>query len=150
MDFDHYPQPASNDSSTVAAALDALRNACDELSATDACDAFLWAVGNNHSGTFYPVVLGTLAEIKEILVNGPAWAQRATMESLIDLGGTFVPQAGHLSYQGVIVQDALREFIQSLRPCIAPWADAPDAPGAPDARASSAIELLELMADRAP
>jgi hypothetical protein len=143
MDFDDYPQPESNDSNTVAIALEALRSARDELSATDACDAFLWSVGNNQAGTFYPVVLGTLSCIKEILVNGNAWAQRAVMESLIDLGGTFVPEARHVTYQGKKVQDELNEFIRSLRPSIVPLAMAQDG------RANIANELLELIEDRA-
>lgn len=143
MNFDNFPQPDSNDSSTVEAALKALWNARDELSATDACDAYLWAVGSNHAGTFYPVVLGTLAEVRQILVSGNPWAQRAVMEALLDLGGTFVPEAGHVTYQGDVVQGALNAFIQSLRPEVAPLADAQDA------RASSAKELLELMDDRA-
>jgi hypothetical protein len=88
-------------------------------------------------------VLGTLAEVRRILVSGNPWAQRAVMEALLDLGGTFVPEAGHATYQGDVVQGALNAFIQSLRPEVAPLADAQDA------RASSAKELLELMDDRA-
>lgn len=143
MDLHHYPQPESNDPSAVEAAMEALRNAHDELSATDASDAFLWAIGNNQAGTFYPVVLGTLASIKEILISGNAWAQRAVMETLIDLGGTFVPETGHVMYQGKRVQDTLNEFIGSLRPSIEPLA------AMQDARAPSANELLELIEDRA-
>ena len=52
LDLAHFPQPETNDAGSVNAALDALRDAASESSANDAYDAFLWAVGNNHAGTF--------------------------------------------------------------------------------------------------
>jgi hypothetical protein len=137
------PQPDSNESDTVEKALLALREANDEQTAVDACDAFLWAMGNNHAGTFYPVVLGVLPAVEQILVNGQAWAQRAVMESLIDLGGTFVPEPGYETYLGASVQDTLRTFIQSLRHHVVTLATGNDA------RAKSAIDLLDLIDDQA-
>ena len=143
LDLTQFPQPESNESGSVEAALDALRNAKDETTANEAYDAFLWAMGNNHAGTFYPVVLGVLPEIEQILTNGQAWAQRAVMESLIDLGGSFVPQEGHENYLGASVQESLNAFIHSLRHHIAPLANGNDA------RAKSAVDLLELIDDQA-
>ena len=137
------PQPDSNESDTVEKALLALREANDEQTAVDACDAFLWAMGNNHAGTFYPVVLGVLPALEQILVNGQAWAQRAVMESLIDLGGTFVPEPGYETHLGASVQDTLRTFIQSLRPHLGALATGNDA------RARSAADLLDLIDDQA-
>jgi hypothetical protein len=143
LDLSRFPQPESNDPGTVEAALDALRNARDESTAHEAYDAFLWAVGDNHAGTFHPVVLAVLPEIERILVDGSAWAQRAVMESLIDLGGSFVPEEGFENFLGASVQGSLNAFIQSMRRHIAPLA------GGNDARARSAVELLELIDDRA-
>jgi len=138
-----FPQPESNESGSVEAALDALRDAKDESTANEAYDAFLWAMGNNHAGTFYPVVLGVLPEIKQILMTGNAWAQRAVMESLIDLGGSFIPEEGYENYLGASVQESLNAFIDSMRHHIAPLANGNDA------RAKSATDLLELIDDRA-
>ncbi|MCG2594475.1 hypothetical protein LZ009_16985 [Ramlibacter sp. XY19] len=143
LHLDHFPQPESNDPGSVEAALDALWRASDEPSAFEAHDAFLWAMGNNHAGTFYPVVLGVLPEIERLLVDGKPWAQRATMEALIDLGGTFCPEEGHETYLGGSVQETLRAFIQSMRRHVAPLAIGDDA------RAKTAIDLLELMDDQA-
>jgi hypothetical protein len=140
--LDHFPQPESNDSNSVDAALDALWNAYDEPTANDAYDALLWATGNNHAGTYYPVVLGVLPEIEQILVNGKEWAQRAAMESLIDLGGSFVPAEGYETYLGASVKETLNAFIHSMRHRIAPLATGTDM------RAKSAIELLELIDDQ--
>mgnify|MGYP003561688802 FL=1 len=143
LDLSHFPQPESNDSGSVEAALDGLRDAEDESAASEAYDAFLWAVGNNHAGTFYPVILGVLPEIEQILRNGKAWAQRAAMESLIDLGGSFVPEEGYENYLGAPVQQALNAFIRSMRQHVEPLANGNDA------RAKSAIDLLELIDDQA-
>ena len=143
LDLSHFPQPDSNDSGSVEAALDGLRDAEDESAASEAYDAFLWAVGNNHAGTFYPVILGVLPEIEQILMNGKAWAQRAAMESLIDLGGSFVPEEGYENYLGAPVQQALNAFIHSMRQHVEPLANGNDA------RAKSAIDLLELIDDQA-
>jgi hypothetical protein len=142
-DLNPFPQPDSNDPGSVEAALDALQNACDQSTADEACDAFLWAMGNNHAGTFYPVVLGVLPALEQILVSGGPWARRAVMESLIDLGGTFMPEAGHETYLGASVQATLRAFIQDMRDHVAPLAVGNDA------CARSAIDLLELMEDLA-
>ena len=140
--LDQFPQPESNESGSVEAALAALRAAHDESTANEAYDAFLWAIGNNHAGTFYPVVLGALPEIEQILTSGKAWAQRAVMESLIDLGGSFTPEQGHDTYLGASVQETLRAFIHSLRRHIAPLA------AGDDACTTSAIDLLELIDDQ--
>jgi hypothetical protein len=138
------PQPDSNEPDTVEKALLALRAANDEQTAVDACDAFLWAMGNNHAGTFYPVVLSVLPAVEQILAGGQPWAQRAVMESLIDLGGTFIPEPGYETYLGASVQDALKAFIQSLRHHLVGLATGTDA------RARSAVDLLELIDDQAP
>ena len=137
-----FPQPESNDAGAVEAALLALRSAHDEPTYREAHDAFLWAVGNNHAGTYYPVVLAVLPEIEQILVSGTAWVQRTTMEVLIDLGGSFVPETGHENHLGASVQQTLSTFLHSMRDRIAPLADGDDA------RAISARDLLELIDDQ--
>ena len=119
---DHYPQPEWNDPGSLSGALKALRQAHDESSAHEACDRFLWAVGNDHKGTFYPVVLAALPHIEQILIDGGAWPRHAAVEALIDLGGSFAPEPDHETYLGASVQDTLRAFICSMRPHIVPLA----------------------------
>jgi len=143
LNIDSFPQPDSNGAGGVERALQALRDAHDEQTAVDACDAFLWAVGNNHAGTYYPVVLGVLPALEQILVSGQAWAQRSVLEALIDLGGTFIPEPGHETRRGVSVREALRHFIHAQRHRIAELATGDDA------RARSAADLLELIDDQA-
>ncbi|KQU67931.1 MULTISPECIES: hypothetical protein [unclassified Rhizobacter] len=139
-----FPQPDSNDSGSVERALVALRNAHDEQTAVDACDAFLWAMGNNHAGTYYPVVLGVLPALEQILASRHAWGQRAVMEALIDLGGTFIPEPGHETHLGVSVREELTRFIHAQRHRFAELATGDDA------QATSAADLLELIDDQTP
>lgn len=143
LNLAHFPQPGSNDSGAVETALYALENAEDESTVNEAYDAVLCAVGNSHAGTFYPVVLGVLPEIELILISGKVWAQRAVMEILIDLGGSFVPEEGYENYLGSSVQRALIESIHSMRHHVVALVDGNDA------RAKSAIDLLELVDDQA-
>ncbi len=142
LDLTQFPQPESNDSRSVEAALNGLHLAQSEAAADEAYDAFLWALGNSHAGTYYPVVLAVLPEIEEILVNGQAWAQRAAIESLIDLGGSFIPEEGHENYLGTSVQESLKTFIHSIRRHVVPLSEGSDA------CAKSAVELLELIDDQ--
>jgi hypothetical protein len=139
--FEHFPQPEWNDEHSVAGALDALRDAHEEAAADDAADRFLWAIGNNHAGTFHPVVLATLPMLEQLLAAGGPWTQRAVLEALIDLAGTFVPEPGHESYLGASVQDAVRAFVRSLREQVAPLVEVDDA------RRRPAVELVELIDD---
>src|SRR5262245_21212969 len=143
FDFKKFPQPDSNSEGDVEAALEALRNAHDESTGNEAYDSFLWSMGNNHSGTYYPIALGVLPELEKIRVNGDPWAQRAVMESLIDLGGSFFPEEGHDTYLGASLQETLGAFIQSIRRFVEPLT------AGNDARAKSATDLLELIDDKA-
>lgn len=138
------PEPDWNSADSVAQALRKLESADDEASALEAYDQFLWAVGDNHAGSFYPVVLSTLAELARLLADGGFWTQRAVMEALIDLSGSFVPQPGHEWQDGVPVQPTLQAAVQALRPQVLRLC------AGNDARSQSAQELLELIDDQAP
>jgi hypothetical protein len=140
----HAAQPDWNEPDSVELALKALRDARDEESAVDATDRFLWSVGDNEAGSFYPVVLDALPAIAQILAEGGAWSQQAAIETLIDLAGTFAPEEGHETHEGAAVLDSIRTFVRSMRSVLAPLA------GAGDARARSAGELIELIDDLGP
>jgi hypothetical protein len=88
-------------------------------------------------------VLAVLPEIEVLLENGEYWTQRATIEALIDLAGSFAPENGYETYLGGSVQDTLKTFVHSLRRRIAPLMIGDDP------RAKSAADLLELIDDQA-
>ena len=125
----------------VEAALAALGAAASAEAADEARDQFLWAVGDALHGTYQPVVLSTLPALAQILAAGGPWAQQAVLETLIDLGGPFVPAAGLELQAGVDVRAALRAFLQTLRPSVQTLT------AGDDACAGSAAELLELIDD---
>ncbi|PQA76832.1 hypothetical protein C5F53_15280 [Rhodoferax sp. TS-BS-61-7] len=64
------------------------------------------------------------------------------MESLIDLGGSFVPAEGYENYLGASVQETLNAFIHSIRHHVASLTEGNEA------RAKSAADLLELIDDQ--
>jgi hypothetical protein len=141
--FDAFPQPDWNDEDAVSLALERLGAAHDEASALEAGDQFLWAVGDNEAGTYYPVALATLPDLGRLLAEGGTWTRQAVIESLIDLCGPFMPEEGYEQHEGLVVQRALQARVHALRPLVAPLA------AGHDATARSATELLELIDDQA-
>jgi hypothetical protein len=122
--------------------------ACDsEETANAAYQRVLYAFGNNHAGTYYPVVLPALPFLGQILTAGTDRARDATLAVLYDPLASFQPEAG---YEVVAVsghaQSDLRALIfraaAELVICIRPLAD--------DGGSASlwlASELLEIIAD---
>ena len=65
-----------------------------ESASRDAYHKVLYALGNNHAGTYYPVALAALPFLAEILQGGGQWARIATLDILVDLSGSFEPESG--------------------------------------------------------
>ena len=120
INFNSYPQPEWNASNSVIGALEVLQQAHNKKSSDEAYGRFLSAVGNDHAGTYYPVVLAVLPQIEKVLNTGGVWAKRAGLEALIDLGGSFIPEPGHEFHCDVSVKEALQAAIRSMRPVVAP------------------------------
>ena len=58
--------------------------ASTESEASTAATTLLSAVGNNHAGTYYPIVLEVVLFLREILESGSDWARTAVLNVLID------------------------------------------------------------------
>src|SRR5262245_44878520 len=54
----------------------------------------LYAFGNNHAGTYYPVALVAVPFLLEIAAHGGPWARVGALDILVDLTGSFEPEAG--------------------------------------------------------
>lgn len=52
----------------------------------------LFALGNDHAGTYYPVVLAALPFLGAILREGGLAARLRTLDVLLDLRGSFEPE----------------------------------------------------------
>lgn len=109
--WERYAQPEWNAELAVPAALRALADAADpdrEQAYHRALDSF----GNNHAGTYFPVVLPAIPFLGEIL-RGPALVPRLrTLDVLIDLVGSFEPEPGHEDFEGATGRRPLKVLVR--------------------------------------
>lgn len=113
-----YAQPGWNKPSSIGDALAKLVRADSA-----AYDSVLYAVGNNHGGTYYPVLLPVMPFLEEVIERGESLPQRAALCVLDDLFASFHPEPGHeLADVGdgtkVDVEAAFRQRMHSLRPAL--------------------------------
>ncbi|MDB4927735.1 MAG: hypothetical protein JWM10_219 [Myxococcaceae bacterium] len=144
------PQPPWNRPTAVPDAIRELALASSEEAAGRAYNAFLYAVGNNHAGTYFPVVLRALPFLGEILRHAGPNGREATLDVLVDLAGSFEPDP---EYRLVATSTAREVALQDLvYQAIAQFAVAITALAVseiPETRAQRlAAELLELLAGR--
>lgn len=110
-----YPQPEWNTPDSVSKALEAVSNASDKESSQSAYNKLLYAVGNNHAGTYYPVALSIFTDIEAILRSGEMWPQHTVIEALIDLFISFVPELGQEVFCERSLSDDLRQRVIGLK-----------------------------------
>ena len=140
-DLTEFSQPEWNDAGSVLVALHAVLRANDEESSVDAYHRLLYAVGNEHAGTYYSVALAILPIIERILRDAGPWSQYAVLEVLIELCGSFIPEPGQALYMGVRLERLIKQGVFGL----APLARTVENGGG--VAANSAPELLELICD---
>src|SRR5213592_3201449 len=75
----------------IAGALRALAFAESDDDAQSAYSRLLFAVGNNHAGSYFPIVLDAVPFLGEILESGARRSRARTLDVLIDLVGSFWP-----------------------------------------------------------
>ena len=110
-------QPPSNGRDEVAKALRALSVASPETSHA-AYSRLLYALGNDHAGTYYPVALAAVPFLGGILRGGGPAARLRTLDALIDLIGSFAPEPGfefvETSSGRRLLADALKDEVLEL------------------------------------
>ena len=139
-------RPAGGPPGEVAAALRALAFATSDAAAQDAYHRVLWAVGNDHGGSYFPIVLDAVPFLGEILAAGTRLTRARTLDVLIDLVGSFGPDPEVITEDQVRPQDLpalLRERIEYLRPILEELAADPSAPEVQ----ALARDLFECLAD---
>ncbi len=134
-----YPQPEWNTASTTSEAMLAISSAKDQKQSTEAYDRLLYALGNNHAGTYYPVALAMLPQLESVLRGGAPWAQRAALNVLIELTGSFEPEPGYERFAGVALAESIYTGVANMRSLIEPIAKEGGV------AATSASELLEQI-----
>jgi len=86
------PQPKWNSPTEVPEALRALSNIEDEMDAQRAYHRLLYALGNDHAGTYYPVALWVVPFLGETLHHERPLVRETTLSVLLDLVGSFEPE----------------------------------------------------------
>jgi hypothetical protein len=122
VEFVEYPQPEWNAPGSVTAAIESVIRARDKDTSSSAYNKFLYSIGNNHAGTYYPVVLAVVPRLESILRDGSPWPQRTVLEALIDLFTSFEPEVAHETFQGLSLSATLRERILALKQYVEPLA----------------------------
>ena len=114
-------KPPGSHSGELAAALRDLASSNSDAAAQTAYDCVLSAVGNNHRGTYFPVVLDVVPYLGEILEHGGPCACARTLDVLIDLVASFVPDSEVVSEGEPRAEDLprlLRARVRELMPTI--------------------------------
>jgi hypothetical protein len=105
------PQPNWNKPDEVPMSLRSLASCSSEEEADKAYHRYLYAVGNNHAGSYFPVVLSTISFLGEILRDGSELSRKATLDAHIDLLGSFGPEPG---FEFLEVNDGGRAEVSAL------------------------------------
>jgi len=66
IDWPSFPQPEWNTPDTVPRAIARLVTVTDDKTSTDVYHAVLYAFGNNHAGTVYPVAIPAIPFLRSI------------------------------------------------------------------------------------
>ena len=139
-------RPAGGAPGEVAAALRALAFATSDAAAQEAYHRVLWAVGNDHGGSYFPIVLDVVPFLGEILAGGTRRTRARALDVLIDLVGSFGPDAGATMEEQVRPEDLpalLRAGVEQFRPILEQLLADPSAPDVQDL----ARDLLECLSN---
>lgn len=111
------PQPPWNVDGSVPDAIRALASCQSQRETLSAYHSFLFAVGNNHAGTYFPVVLSTVTFLFEVIAVGTDHSREATLDVLIDILCSFEPEPGFETdpSTGSAVKPALLSLVSLYR-----------------------------------
>jgi hypothetical protein len=140
--WSRFAQPEWNDPRSVAVAFAHAAIAVDATSCKSAYDRVLYALGNNHAGTYYPVVVAALPVFESLLNSQSLWAQRCALCILDDLFASFRPEPGFESASlGGGVEDVEAAFEAGVR-AFRPLLEALAMEAGPNAQPASELLLL--------
>lgn len=142
-----FAQPEGNDGQSVPRALRALAACASKDDHYEAYNRMLYALGNNHAGTYCPAVLPAVAFLGEILERGGEWPRIVVLDVLTDLVGSFVPERGFdrvTTPEGETraLRDLLLERVSTLAPRVQAIAADPSRGAREDALAAELLEYL--------
>lgn len=114
-------QPEWNGPDAVPRAIRKLVAASSDEEMNRSYHEFLYSVGNNHAGTYYPVVLDTVPFLAQMLHSNGAWTRNVVLDILVDLAGSFEPERGYETVEcadgrRLSARDLLRQALLNLVP----------------------------------
>ncbi len=142
--WSHYAQPTWNAVDEVPSAIRALADGAD-LDRQRAYNRMLYALGNNHAGTYFPVVLPAIPFFGEILRGPELVARLRTLDVLIDLVGPFGPDLEHEEVDSVAGLRSLKAMVQEAVASLSGDVERLHRGPEDDEEARLAGELLELL-----
>jgi len=152
ISWDDLPQPEWNGPGEVPEALRAIVAIANQRDAHAAYNRFLYALGNNHAGTYYPVALWAIPFLGPLLATGTSIIRETVLDILVDLTGSFVAESGFKTTRGpsgseLPLDEGVQQVVASLRSDI----QACQASEPSDARARDlAAELIQLLDEPPP
>lgn len=142
VEWEKFARPPWSATGEVASAL---RELADPEVESRAYYRLLDAIGNNHEGTYFPVVLPVLYFLARIVRQGSPAARLRTLDVLLDLVGSFAPDADHEEITLGPHRDSVKGHVTSrARELIADVKQLQRAPDS-DEEAKLAAELLALL-----
>jgi len=117
-EFEAYPQPEWNTRSSVKTALSSMDDVKSEAESRAAYHTLLYAVGNNHAGTYFPVALAVIPELGGKLDSKSQWTRHAAVNVLVDLCCSFHPEQGYENFEGTGVAAGIRAATLAYAPSI--------------------------------
>ncbi len=140
-------QPEWNRPDEVPRAIQAVAEATND-NARDAYNRLLFALGNNHAGTYYPIVLWALPFLGEILCDGNAISKEIVLDVFVDLAGAFCPEPGFETVLGpngmqIDMRGAAIEAMTELRANIEQCRDTTTSNARIHLAAKDLLELLD-------
>lgn len=149
VNWDCIPQPPWNGPGEIPAALRALATTSSDDDSWHAYNRILYATGNNHAGTYYPVALNLVPFLGEILRHGQIWSRLRALDILVDYIASFSPEPGYENVpsaegQPMSLRSALRHAVARVWTIVGREVESQ----ATDAReAELATQLTDLLAE---
>ncbi len=143
IDWANLPQPDWNAPDSVPVAI---RELAKGINGSTQYNQLLYAVGNNHAGSYYPVVLWVIPFLGQLLANSSSPIRETVLDILIDLLGSFSPEPGFekidTSSGWQLLADALRAEINKLACIIEDLHSSPNSTAHEKEQASLLLELI--------
>ncbi|MGA3132951.1 MAG: hypothetical protein ABSD59_19275 [Terracidiphilus sp.] len=123
VEWSELPQPKSNSPDEVPTALRQMIHVQNRTDAQSAYHRVLFALGNDHAGTYYPVALHAVPFLIEMLGHDKDFVREAALDVLVDLLGAFEAEAGFRAIHDasgieVPLNTALHDAVAGFRPQI--------------------------------